>query len=172
MPHCPHSKDCSLAAHLCPSGTWVISCPRCLYTYTSTTKDYYLSRYMFWEHHDNLPKETEMSQVTSDYRRGVEDAGRKILEEMPLSGITDPVDVLNAIPRFLRKSLLTKKVMKWFAVYNNGGSGQFRISREDIFDFSEDAKSKLFDTEQEALERIKTLPYPVGAFPVETIVEL
>lgn len=63
----------------------------------------------------NELKETNMAQTYEQgFKEGVEAAGRKILEELPLSGITDPVDVLNAIPRFLRKKLLlTKKVTKW-----------------------------------------------------------
>ena len=58
------------------------------------------------------------------FKEGVEAAGRKIFEELPLSGITDPVDVLNAIPRFLRKKLLlTKKVTKWGMVVSRPQTG-------------------------------------------------
>jgi hypothetical protein len=37
--------------------------------------------------------------------------------------MTDPVDVLNAIPHFLRKKLLTKKVTKWIAVFQGDELG-------------------------------------------------
>lgn len=70
---------------------------------------------------DIIKQETNMAQTYEQgFKEGVEAAGRKILEELPLSGITDPVDVLNAIPRFLRKKfLLTKKVTKWGEEYMN-----------------------------------------------------
>ena len=157
MPHCQLSKDCSLAVHLCPSGTWVISCPTCLYTYTSTTKDYYLSRYMFWEHHDNLPKEIEMSQVTSDYRRGVEEA-TKPLEEYP----TVLKLAFDEIMGHRRKSLLTKKVTKWYNLYSDGK--KVTVGQRDLYDSKEWAESNSYDT-------VEKLSY-IGAFPVETIVEL
>ena len=53
------------------------------------------------------------------YKQGVVEAGRKIKEEMPLSGLTDPVDVVNGVPRYLRETLLVKvkKVTKWVGVY-------------------------------------------------------
>lgn len=50
------------------------------------------------------------------YKMGVENAARTILEDMPLSGLTDPTDVINAIPSFLRKKLLIRKVTKWTGV--------------------------------------------------------
>ena len=74
------------------------------------------------------------------FKEGVEAAGRKILEELPLSGITDPVDVLNAIPRFLRKKLLTKKVTKWVAVYNQNPGRSLSLLTSHIFDTRAEAE--------------------------------
>jgi len=65
-----------------------------------------------------------MATYEEGYKRGVEDAGQMIREELPLSGMTDPVDVLNAIPHFLRKKLLTKKVTKWTGVITSNLSEQ------------------------------------------------
>ena len=42
------------------------------------------------------------------------------------------------------------------------------MCKEDLWDQSDSPKSKLFDTKQEALERIEGLPAPIGAFPIET----
>ena len=58
------------------------------------------------------------------YKLGVEDTIREIQENLPLSGVADPVYVLNEIPRFIRKKLLTKKVTKWTGVITSELSGK------------------------------------------------
>lgn len=94
------------------------------------------------------------------YKKGVEDAGRKILEELPLSGITDPVGVLYAIPRFLRKKLLTKKVTKWTGIITNEWSGSPTIL-------------ELCDTEEEVKEFLAKNPKPLTeAIPIEIETEI
>ena len=94
------------------------------------------------------------------YKQGVEDAGRKILEELPLYGITDPVDVLNAIPRFLRKKLLTKKVTKWTGIITGEWSGKPTIL-------------ELCDTEEEAQNFLAKNPKPLTkAIPIEIETEI
>jgi hypothetical protein len=74
---------------------------------------------------DEQHKEKSMGYVSQQdadyhYKRGVEDAIKEIQENMPLplSKQVDPADVLNEIPRYLRKKLLTKKVTKWIRVLN------------------------------------------------------
>jgi hypothetical protein len=70
---------------------------------------------------NQLREEQEKFMSTEDYKRGVEDAIKEIQENMPLplSKQVDPADVLNEIPRYLRKKLLTKKVTKWVNIYND-----------------------------------------------------
>ena len=141
MPHCPRSKGDPVAGHKGPSGWWILKCPLCEIISTRQTRDLNQALFWFWQKHDYETKETNMAQTYEQgFKEGVEAAGRKILEELPLSGITDPVDVLNAIPRFLRKKLLTKKVTKWVAVYNQNPGGVYPCYTSHIFDTRAEAE--------------------------------
>jgi len=99
----------------------------------------------------------------ADYKRGVEDTVREILENLPLRGITDPLDVVNSIPRFVREKLLTKKVTKWVNVYNDPSGTAYH-----------------YDTKEEALGRASIpgksvghlAPHYLGTFPLEIKVPL
>jgi hypothetical protein len=129
---------------------------------------------LFWEQETN--EENEMSNA--DYKRGVEDATKPMRYDDPV--YTDPnrgglsyFDFANAVIANRRKTLLTKKVTKWFAVYNNDNSGSLRI----VGQFTNGpgnglGLAELFETEQEALNRIKYITTGVGAFPIEVEVEL
>lgn len=64
-----------------------------------------------------------------------------------------------------RKNLLTRKVTKWFAVYDNGGSGEFLVIKHSPF--VEDSKSMLFDSKAEAEKKISGYPKRVGGYPIE-----
>ena len=125
MLHCPRSKGDPVAGHKGPSGWWILKCPLCEIISTRQTRDLNQALFWFWQKHDYETKETNMAQTYEQgFKEGVEAAGRKIFEELPLSGITDPVDVLNAIPHFLRKKLLTKKVTKWTGVITSEWGGK------------------------------------------------
>ena len=110
---------------------------------------------------DIIKQETNMAQTYEQgFKEGVEAAGRKIFEELPLSGITDPVDVLNAIPRFLRKKLLTKKVTKWTGVITSEWGGKPAIL-------------ELCDSFEEANGFLLKNPKPLaGPIPIEIEVPL
>jgi hypothetical protein len=89
---------------------------------------------------EDTEKETPMN---SDYRRGVEDAMKSILFNLPLRGLARPLDVVNAIPGFLRKSLLTKKVTKWVRVFNSHGTSWTGTVLYDSKEEAEDNKENL-----------------------------
>lgn len=93
------------------------------------------------------------------YKMGVEEAIREIQENMPLPRTKDPVDVLNAIPSFVRKKLLTKKVIKWVVIY----AGDERLLFPD---------SKLWDSKEEADSSNKYCANYRGGYPIEIETEL
>ena len=92
---------------------------------------------------------------------------------------TEPISVNNIADAYVnntladrRKILLTKKVTKWFAVYNNDGSGSLRVVGQ-FTNYLGNGRgnAELFDTEEKALDRLIGLD-AVGAFPFEVEVEL
>ena len=95
------------------------------------------------------------------YKQGVVEAGRKIKEEMPLSGLTDPVDVVNGVPRYLRETLLVKvkKVTKWVAIFEG----------EEVFLMPD---LKLWDAKKSADEKYAKVANYRGAYPIEIEVPL
>ena len=179
MPLCQKSSKCNHAGAVHTIwdglGNCTVQCEICMLT-GGQCKNESAALASFYANHINSDKENEMSQTYEQgYKRGVIDAGEKILNDMPLRGITDAVDLLNEIPRWLRKNLLTKKVTKWFAVYNNEGSGGLRI----VGQFTNSpgnglGNAELFDTKEEALAFLNVfeIAVPVGAFPFEVEVEL
>ena len=97
-----------------------------------------------------------MATYEEGYKRAVEDTIREIQENLPLSGVADPVYVLNEIPRFIRKKLLTKKVTKWVRVFRN---------KTETF-----PAAAFFDSKAEADDHNGT-EY-AGAYPIEIEVPL
>jgi hypothetical protein len=82
---------------------------------------------LFWHNHDLKNKENEMSNA--DYKRGVEDTVREIEENLPLSGMDDPLDVINAIPHFVRKKLLTNKENEMYVPSNPHEAYAFGVKK-------------------------------------------
>lgn len=106
--------------------------------------------------------------ITSDYKRGVEDAVREILENMPISGITDPVDFLNEIPRFVRRKLLNKKVTKWAMVVKRPRGENLPPAYSVRGDLHEGKLS----AEQTIVRRGPEQYSIVGVFPIEIETEI
>ena len=117
---------------------------------------------------------------TSDYRRGVEDGTAAFGSEHVFPGTChkvhtpgcelwgEPLGVrIEKLLKERRKTLLTKKVTKWFAVYDNFGTGSLRIYGEALF-----GKTTLFNTKEEALKQLDGVDILVGAYPIEIEVEL
>jgi len=93
------------------------------------------------------------------YKDGVVEAGRKIQEGLPLSKLISPLDVVNAVPRYLRETLLVKKVVKWVAIFEG----------EEVF-LTPDLK--LWDAKKSADEKYAKVANYRGAYPIEIEVSL
>ena len=135
--------------------------------------------YTFQYRFVNTKQENEMyvpANPHEAYRFGVERALAPLTDDekrnwVQKGGYVDDLDM----PYLLtarRKKLLTKKVTKWFAVYNNDSSGSLRV----VGQFTNDPGNgqgiaELFDTKEKALYRLRGLD-AVGAFPFEVEVEL
>ena len=104
----------------------------------------------------------------SEYRRGVEDALWPItFEDVQKATASSPemaVNVYNRIAAARRKQLLTKKVTKWFAVFDGGGLGHITLRNTDR---STEYTATLFDTKEEAEASIIGVVKPVGVYPYE-----
>jgi len=128
----------------------------------------------FWK----MVEEQEKSMSTSDYKRGVEDATKPMTEDDPFyndpkSGSLSYFDFTNTVLSERRKELLTKKVTKWFLVYNNDNTGSLRICGQFTNPWNNEGigKATLYNSREEALAAYHTLTI-VGAFPIEIEVEL
>jgi hypothetical protein len=122
----------------------------------------------FWEQET---KEKNMN--TEDYKRGVEDATKPL--ERPLSGSGFFKIHFDAEVEKRRKSLLTKKITKWAAWYNNGGQGFPIFCVYQSWDMGKkEGTTRLWNSEREALDYVSTPDFnrPVGVFPFEIEIPL
>ena len=141
------------------------------------------AEHLFWKQ-ETETKENSMSQTYEQgYKQGVVDATQPLpplftgtredmnkADEIPgyksRSGLTSHGQI-NLHLENVRKKLLTKKVTKWFAVYDNFGTGSLRTYGEAIF-----GKTTLFNTKEEALKQLDGVDVLVGAYPIEIEVKL
>lgn len=157
MPHCPRSsKKDAVASHYF-EGIWNIMCPVCLFYRKVRHGDYDTSLGYFWEAHNSRNEEKTM---TSDYKRGVEDALTPMREDDPTyndpnKGCLSYFEFTNEFLKDRLKRLLTKKVTKWVAVYNQNGAT-----------FRPCYTSHVFDTYEEATRSSGCVPC-VATVPVE-----
>ena len=155
MPHCQHSNVVAVSGTVGETLRGV-----CLFCATCGPEIFLEcgEQAAITAFHKKHPKETEMSQVTSDYRRGVEDALK-----LPLTFVGDyTAGYLRDQLEQQRKKLLTKKVTKWYNLYSDGE--KVIVGQRDLYNSKERAECNSHG-------RLESLSY-IGTFPVETIVEL
>lgn len=101
------------------------------------------------------------------YKMGIEDAIREIQENMPLPRTKDPIDVLNSIPSFVRKKLLTKKVTKWINIWETGPSvsdpASVRFGTGVLYDDKSTAEANVIDPTRRDF---------LGTYPIEIETEI
>jgi hypothetical protein len=105
----------------------------------------------FWK----MVNEQEKNMSEADYKRGVLD-GTQPFPEPYMFPVNYSTEAINTGLLARRKKLLTKKVTKWFNVYNHGS--QLNLS------------TCLWDSDIEA--RRDSSPYLIGTYPVEIEVEI